>query len=186
MPTYFDAASLAFGRRPFTLAEFRSRIGTERAAKLLHELKSRGLAERTGRGTYRLLAPDERPDNRSAEWRSVRETLTHAPLHMAWAGPSAVEAWTEGRYRVAGSPFLREFHIAIPKAETKAWNVFLAAHKIPIKPRRRIGVRVIVEPRNRLVATRVDGEPVVARDEVVKLIRASPATYAGAEELLAN
>ncbi len=184
--TYIDAASLAFGRRPFTTAEFRRRIGSNRPAKLLHELKARGLVERVARGKYRLLGPDERPDNRADAWNRIRNTLVHAPLKMAWTGPSAVEAWTHGRYRVATSPFAREFFLAVRKAELSEWTAFLAYHSLPTNPRRPIGPRITLEPREKLRIAHVDGDPVIPREEVLKLIRESPALYADAEELLAS
>lgn len=184
--TYLDAASLAFGRRPFTTDEFRSRIGSERPAKLLHELKARGLVERVGRGKYRLLAPDERPDNRAEDWGRIRNVLVHAPLRMAWSGPSAVEAWTNGRYRVSKSPFAREFFLAVSKDELTAWEDFLVAHGLPTNPKRHIGPRITLEPRETLRVAHVNGDPVIPRAEVVKIIRESPALYADAEELLAR
>jgi len=186
MPTYYDAACLAFGSKEFSVEEFRTRLGTNRAPKLLSEMKARGVVERAGAGRYRVLGPEERPDLRSTEWARVREILLSAPLAKAWSGPSAVEKWTRGRYKVSTNAFAREFHLAVPNASLIAWRIFLAREHISLNPRRSIGPRVILEPREKLRATTLDGEPVVPRSEVVALIRSNPAFYAGAEALLAS
>jgi hypothetical protein len=182
--TYLDAASLAFGSSEFTVEEFRHRIGTPRAAKLLHELKSRGLVEKTGRGKYRLLSPAERPDLRRAEWNRVRNVILEAPFEMAWSGPTAVEKWTHGRYKLAPSPFAREFHIVVSKDEIENWRSYLSGLHIPLEPRRHIGPRVVLEAREKIHKETVDDEPVIPKHGAIKLVRSKPALYAGAEELL--
>lgn len=182
--TYADALGLAFGRRPFTVAEVRTRLGAPRAARTLHELKARGVVERIGRGSYRLLAPDERPDLRHAEWHRVRDALLAAPYAKAWVGPSAVETWTRGRYRIGPSPFLRVFHLGIHPDDHDAWIAYLKDHDVPMG-RKHIGVRielVPIDPAAPLDA--IDGEPVIDKETVRQLIRDHPALYGDAEALL--
>lgn len=182
--TYYDAAATLFGERGFSTREFADRIGTPRAAKVLNELKTRGLAKRTGRGRYRLLLPSERPDLRRHEWKHVRNAVLAAPFWKAWAGPTAVEAWTNGRYRVSASPFIRDFHVAVHASDIPAWSDHLKAHRIPTG-RKHIGahVRLVPVPDNTQAET-VRDEPVVPRDEVVRLIRSMPALYGDAEDLI--
>lgn len=182
--TYLDAAALAFGRRAFSTAEFRNRIGAERAAKLLHEMKARGLVERVGRARYRLLAPEDRPDVRAVEWEKARRIILDAPLRMAWTGPTAVEAWTRGRYRVGSTPFRREFHVAIPKEEETAWRAYLDEKGLPTNRRRGLGAMVVLDVVEDLVVETVRGEPVIPRADVVKAIRGHPELYAEAEDLI--
>ena len=55
MSGYADAAALLFGAREFSAREFALRTANPRAAKLLSELKRRGLVARVGRGLYRNL-----------------------------------------------------------------------------------------------------------------------------------
>lgn len=182
--TYYDVAATLFGRREFTTGEFARRIGTPRAAKVLNELKTRGLAQRTGRGRYRLLGPEERPDMRRDEWRRVREAIRTAPYPKAWTGPSAVEAWTGGRYKVGPSPFLRELHVAIREEDRDAWDLYLRTYSLPVG-RKHIGPRIIFdETLNKIPVENLDGEPVLSREATLKLIRANPALYESAEELL--
>jgi len=183
--TYYDVTSLAFGESEFTVEDFARRTGHPRPAKALSEMKRRGLVERVGRGRYRCLAPGERPDLRAAEWARVRELVAHAPLEKAWTGPTAVEAWTEGRYRLSPSPFLREFHVAIPKVKLGEWREYLRAHGVAVEGRKHIGARVHLVPVERLDRVEVvAGEPVISREETERLIREHPGLYEGALEEL--
>ena len=183
--TYFDAASLSFGKREFTVGEFAARTGNPRAAKVLSELKHRGLVNRIGRGRYRCLGPEERPDLRFNDWERIRLILLSAPLPKAWSGSSAVELWTSGRYCVSPSAFIREFHLAVPVEHMDRWKAYLENHRISLNPDKRIGVRVHLIPKDKWGGNvEHSNEPVIPRDEVLKIIRNLPAIYAGAEELL--
>lgn len=183
--TYLDAAATLFGERAFSVSEFADRIGTPRAAKVLNEMKTRGLVERVGRGRYRILRPSERPDLRRVEWRRIRDAVLEAPMWKAWADASAVEAWTEGRYKVSPSPFIRDFHVAVHESDVAVWWDYLKVHRIPTGGKH-IGGHVRLEPvPDDFAAERVHGEPVIPRRDVVRLIRSKPALYGDAEALLA-
>lgn len=183
---YYEAASLAFGERPFLIREFRSLTASPRAAKTLSELKSRGLVERLGRGNYRLVSPAHRPDRRGAEWDRARGLLLGSGLPMAWSGPTAVEFWTRNRYFVSPSVFLREWHIEIPKESTRAWRTFLRDHRLSTSPRVRLGNRVVLHPVRHLRQVTLHGESVVPREVVMKDIRSHRAIYADADRLVEN
>ena len=182
--TYDDAGTLAFGDLEFGAAEFGRRLGVEGGAKILSDLKFRGLVARTGRGRYRFLSPAERPDLRSVEWDRIKRIVTRGPTPMAWAGPMAVEIWTGGSYRVSPSAFTRVFSLAVPEGSLPLWKNYLASNGLSLKPRKRIGARVELLPVKRLKSTEVAGESVIPRREVVRLIRDRPSIYAGAEDLL--
>ncbi len=184
--TYYDAAGMVFGERVFTVTEFANRIGSPRAAKVLNELKTRGLVTRVARGKYRLLRPSERPDNRRAEWNRIRHAIMAAPMWKAWTGETAVEVWTRGRYKVSPSPFIRSFHVAIHESDRAAWLDYAKANRLPAG-RKHIGghLELDVVPDDRIIEE-IEGEPVITRDEVVKLIRMKPSLYGEAEGLLAR
>lgn len=184
--TYYDAAALLFGEDDFTAADFARRTGNGRAAKVLSELKTRGLIARVARGRYRCLRPNERPDYRAAEWDRVRRVVLSASLPKAWTGPSAVEAWTGGRYKTASSVVSREFYIAVPEDAVGAWKEYLSARGVPTGARKSIGPRVILESGPNIRVVEFGGEPVIPRDETIRLIRSNPALYADAEDLLAD
>jgi hypothetical protein len=183
--TYLDVTSLAFGESEFTADDFARRTGHSTPAKALSEMKRRGLVERVGRGRYRVLAPNERPDLRSIEWGRVREIVANAPIEKAWTGPTAVETWTEGRYRISPTAFSREFHVAVPRPKIEELKDYLKAHGVATKGRKHIGARVVLVPVERLEKIEVvNGEPVISRAETVKLIREHPGLYEGAMEEL--
>jgi hypothetical protein len=181
---YLEAASLAFGDRPFLAREFGSRTASPRAAKTLSELKARGLVERLGRGRYRLLSPADRPDRRAAEWDRIHGLLLHSGLPMAWSGPTAVEYWTRHRYFVSPSVYLREWHLDVPKEFAAAWHAFLRRHRLSASPRTRLGNRVVLHPVRHLRRVSLHGEPVVPRTVVLREIRSHPAIFANADRLV--
>ncbi len=182
--TYTDAANSLFGGRPFTSREFARGIGNPRAAKVLSELKHRGLVERLGRGTYRCLSPDARPDLRSAEWNRVRRIVLSGPDPKAWAAETALEYWTDGRYKVAPSLYSRVFSVAVPPNRENLWKDYLSKHGVSTGRGKRVGARVDLIPTSGLNPTLLGDEPVVPRSEVERLIREHPALYANAEVLL--
>jgi hypothetical protein len=182
--TYGDVVPSLFGAKPFSAREFARRANAPRAAKILSELKRRGLVERIGRGTYRCLGPGERPDLRVAEWGRVRRIVLEGPSRMAWAGRSAVELWTGGRYRIAPSPFYRIFEVAVPAERAAEWRDYLANRNVATRQGKRVGARVDLVPVRRVESIELGGEPVIPRASVERLIREHPALYAGAKDLL--
>ncbi len=182
--TYVDVLNSLFGGRRFTAREFARRSGNPRAAKVLSELKHRGFVERVGRGTYRCLNPSERPDLRAAEWSRVHDVVLSGPDPKAWAGETALELWTGGRYRLAPSLYARVFNLAVPRLRREDWVRYLSSHRVSTSPKKRVGARVELTTVDVLEPVSIDGEPVVARREVERLIREHPALYGNAEELL--
>lgn len=182
--TYEDIGTRFFGDREFSTGEFGRRIGTPRAAKTLAELKRRGVVARTARGRYRFLSPVERPDLRSAEWARVRDIILSAPFVKAWAGSTAVEVWTRGRYFVSASPYLREFNVAILPVDRPSWEGYLRKFGVARAIRKRVGAVVRLWPTSGLVPEMVRGEPVISRSATEELIRAEPSIYAGARDLI--
>lgn len=182
--TYYDVIALTFGESEFTSAELAAKIGTRRAPKLLNELKMRGYVTRVARGRYRVLKPSERPDLREHEWNKSRETILAGPEPKAWTGASAVELWTGMRYTLAPSVYLREFYVAIPEGRSSLWKKYLKSHGVPTGGKRKIGVNVKLIPTKNLRVEHISGEPVISREETLKIIREHPSMYASAEGLL--
>lgn len=181
--TYVDVGSHIFGEREFKAIDLAHRTGNPRAAKMLSELMIRGVVTRTRRGYYKFLRPAERPDLRAAEWARVRDIVLHGPGPKAWDDSSAVEAWTGGRYVVSPSVYARVFHLAVPNTAVALWRDYLSRHGVSTASRKRVGARVELRGVARLHVTEVNGEPVIPRGDVVRLIRAHPGIYANAEEL---
>jgi hypothetical protein len=182
--TYADVGAHIFGERVFDAGEFGRRTGNPRPAKVLSELVIRGVVARKGRGHYRFLRPNERPDLRIREWERVREVVLDGPDPKAWDGASAVEVWTKGRYRVSPSMYYRIYSVAVPKNHRRLWVPYLAKHGLSLRSRKRVGARVEIREVPSFMSENLDGESVLPRKDVVALIRAHPGIFAGAEVLL--
>lgn len=182
--SYEEIGGHLFGEHEFESTEFARRIGTGRAAKILSELKKRGLVFRVGHGRYRFLRPGERPDRRVSEWNRTRRAVLDGPDPKAWTGSTAVELWTKHRYTVSPSVFYRVLELAVPSQSIEMWRSYLRAQRIALDSRKKVGVRVELVPVPAVRSEKVDGEPVIPRSEVVALVRGHPAIYANAEELL--
>ncbi|MCI4352693.1 MAG: hypothetical protein L3K14_04815 [Thermoplasmata archaeon] len=182
--TYLDAIDHLYGTSEFTVRDFATRVGNRRATKLLSDLKRRGYVARVGRGRYRRLEAGERPDLRSLEWRRVREILLNGPDPKAWAGESAVEVWTDGRYRTSPSVFTRLYTLAVPKSSLGTWHKYLHSNGLSPNPKKRIGARIELLPVADLTVAFKEGEPVVPKGDALRLIRAHPGIFAGAEALV--
>jgi hypothetical protein len=183
--TYLDALISRFGDEAFTASEFEAVTGNTRPAKLLSELKMRGVVERMGRGTYRVLPLPERPDKRMIEWERVRNIILNAPWNKAWTGSTAVEIWTNGRYKISPNPYLRVFHLLVHKSEMEEWKKYLRRSGVSYSGKKRVGSFVSLEATLKIKSTLVAGEPVIPKDEVLRIIKNHPALYAEASELIA-
>lgn len=182
--TYLDAIDHLYGSSTFTVTDFSIRVGNPRAAKLLSDLKRRGFLSREGRGRYRRLNPSERPDLRRYEWERARRILLDGPKPKVWAGATAVELWTGGRYRVSPSVFSRVYTLEVPRRKVPAWRRYLRSKGLPVNSRRRIGARIELVPVEHVRVTFVEGEPVISRTAVLDLIRAHPALFGNAAGLV--
>jgi len=181
---YEDVGTHVFGEEEFTSGEFARRVSNPRAAKILSDLKHRGVVARIGHGRYRFLRPGERPDLRRSEWDRAKHIILEGPGPKAWTGSSAVELWTGYRYTVSPSAFVRIFELAVPTASMGLWKEYLKGHHVATDSRRRVGARVELVPVRTVKGVIVNGEPVIPRREVVSLIREHPGIYASAEDLL--
>jgi hypothetical protein len=182
--TYLDVIISRFGETEFTTEEFTLLTGSSRSAKLLSELKMKGYVTRVGRGKYKVSPMSERLDTRLIEWERVRNIVLNAPFKKAWTGSTAVEVWTNGRYKISPNPYLRVFHLMIYKSELDEWHRYLMRFGVSYIGKKKIGSFVSLEKSSKFEATMIAGEPVIPRDMVLKLIRSHPGLYEGAEKLI--
>ncbi|MHB1492781.1 MAG: hypothetical protein ACYCR7_05265 [Thermoplasmataceae archaeon] len=173
-----------FGDEAFTASEFRTVTGNTRPAKLLSELKMRGVVERIDRGMYRVLPLSERPDMRIIEWEKVKNIIMRAPWDKAWTGSTAVEIWTNGRYKISPNPYLRVFHLLVNESELEEWKRYLRRAGISYTGKKRVGSFVDLKATSKINFTLVSGEPVIPKDEVLMIIKNHPGLYAKAGEMI--
>ncbi len=182
--TYSDVIISRFGENEFTAKELVILTENSRSAKLLSELKMRGIVERVDRGKYRVLPLSERPDTRIIEWRRARNIIINAPWKKAWTGSTTVEVWTNGRYKISPNPYLRVFHLSVLKPELDKWRKYLRRFGISYSGKKRVGCFVDLKRSLKVNSTIVAGEPAITKGEVLKLIRNHPGIYAGTCELI--
>ena len=114
----------------------------------------------------------------------VRNAIIDAPWEKAWTGSTAVEAWTGRRYKISPNPYLRVFHLIIYKSELEERKNYLRRFGVSYSGKKRVGSFVDLECSSKVNATVVEGEPVIPKEEVLKIIRSHPGIYAGAEKLI--
>lgn len=182
--TYSEALSMHFGFSEFTTKDVKILFGSDRSAKLLSDLKFKGVAERTGRGRYRILTSEERLKNRSFEWKRVEHIINNSPYPFAWTWISAVEKWTNGRYNVGPNPYLRVYYIEIRKSDLDHWHEYLGKNSISIDGKKRVGSTVKLFATNDLRITKLEGENVITMEKVTKMIRNNRELFGEADDLI--
>jgi hypothetical protein len=182
--TYTDVLSLHFGNSEFTTEDVRVLLRNDRSAKLLSDLKFKGVIERTGKGRYRFLAPSKRTDIRNYEWKRVERIVNSSPLPFAWAWSSAVEKWTNERYVVSPNPYFKAYYIEVKREDVVKWKEYLDAHSVSTIGNRRIGAVVRMIPKDRVNFVIFNGEKVISKDITVSLIRKHRGIFARADEII--
>ncbi|MCL5955545.1 MAG: hypothetical protein M1507_05480 [Candidatus Thermoplasmatota archaeon] len=182
--TYTDVLTLHFRNSEFTTEDVRILLRNERSAKLLSDLKFRGVIERTGRGKYRLLSPSERVDNRSYEWKRIEKVVNSSPYPYAWSWSSAVERWTNGAYIVAPNPYFRIYYIEVENKDINKWKEYLRVHSVSTIGNRRIGTVVNLIPKDHVKFVLLNGERVISKNRTIELIREHRGIFAEADEII--
>lgn len=182
--TYSDVIEFTFGDREFTTDDVRRFTGHPDPAKLLSNLKMKGVVVRMGRGRYKCPSPRTTWDFREAEWERVRSVILRAPMGKIISHSWAVEVWTDGNYRLSDNLFHRVFDISIAAEDYGKWLRYLKTHGIPTVGKKKIGSVVRIHPVKEFDYTLINGMPVLTKSEVFRLIEEHPGLYAGARDLI--
>lgn len=182
--SYFEVVSALYGTDEFSSGEFRRAVNSPRAARTLGELKRRGLLARVGHGRYRVLSQVERPDPRAAEYRRVWGVVRTLPCRFAWAGPTAIEVWTNGAYHAPPSMALRELHVEVARNDLSDAARYLRRHRVAVASKKRIGSVVHLHPVSSLRVVFRSGEPVISRAAVETFIREHSGLFGAARPWL--
>ena len=79
--------------------------------------------------------------------------------------------------------FTRVYSLVVPRL-VGAWRRDLRSKGLSSNSRKRIGARIELLPYHDVKVTFVEGEPVISKSEVIRLIRAHPGIFAQAEKLI--
>lgn len=176
----------AFGDRPFSAREVALVLGVRSPESALSRLKTRGLVETVSRGTYRVAEPGRAREMEERRRAELRRAIVAAPFRVALDGPDAVAWWTRGRYVVGRTVWNDPLYLAVEAGDRPAFERFLADRRVPWsesdRPPRARGFYVLARFVRGLVRPREGGQPVLARSDVLRLVRGNPLAYEGAEE----
>jgi hypothetical protein len=181
-----DILRRSFGDREFSTAEAAWALGLRRVGGTLSRLKTSGLLVKAGPGRYRL-APPSHPDSLRARAADERlRVLLEGPVPLALDGPDAVALWTGGRYRPPTPPGPRVVYLVCAERDAGAAAAALESLEIPWAPAGHWpsgrALKAVLRAVPRLATARRGGTPVITRREVLRIIRADPGAYEGAEE----
>lgn len=174
----------------FTVKEFKGAFASPAAHKVVHDMVKKGFLERTGRGAYRVAAPEE-VFRRRTDVSAAYKEVNGAKMAYAFTGPDAVRVWTHGGYTVDRSACFYPIHIKVRKAETKKWLSFFRARGRMVciaggKAKETFfGIFYVLYPVNRRFhKTGVEGYSVIPLKETVAFCKDNMYSYEPALEML--
>lgn len=113
-----------------------------------------------------------------------------AEMDYAYTAIDAVYVWTRGGYQVARNPDDYPLFIAVNETDLDAWRQFFERFGIPAARKRQPtdefdgSLQFVLEPRERVDATMVDGRPVIPIGETIEFAQDHYATFESALEML--
>jgi hypothetical protein len=107
-----------------------------------------------------------------------------APWDKAWTESTAVEIWTNGKYKIFPNPYLRVFHLLVQKSEIEEWKKYLRRSGVSYSRKKRVGSFVDLRVTSKFDSTLVAGEPVIPKGEVLRIIKNHPGLYTEAGKLI--
>ena len=113
-----------------------------------------------------------------------------AGMPFAYTGIDAVYVWTRGGYQIARTETDYPLFVAVRETDLDDWERYIEAFEIPTARERLPASEIdgplqfVLEPREQIEATLVDGRPVVSLEETLAFAREHYATFESALEML--
>lgn len=176
-----------FQREEFSIGQFRSTFPTSQAPKVIHDLVKKGYLERTGRGVYKAIEPEEFIQA-IAENETDYAFLEDAGKDYAFCENSAVSIWTDGYYWTGFTRGFRPVNLAVRKKDLYFWKDFFSKKGIICalegESRTLYGQVYVLHPKKGLKSVRKDGLRVMPLEDVVNFCLEHELTYEPALEYL--
>lgn len=109
---------------------------------------------------------------------------------VAFARIDAVYVWTQGGYQVARDPDDYPLFLAVREQDVGAWRTFFEDFGLPVAFERQPvadiegAIQIVLDPRPELHVERVEGYPVVPREETINYMREHYAQFQSALSML--
>jgi len=173
----------------FSTEDFATAFSSPDARKVLFDMTSKGLLERTGRGVYKVMSPD-RYLRSKYNVGSAYDSLRTAEAPYALTNVDSVLVWTKGGYNANRFFGSYPVYIRIRKSDTGYWKEYftLRGKKCVIegsKSRETLyGIYFVLLPEDRFEFEVMNGLKVDTLKNTVEFCRKDPYTYAPALEIL--
>jgi len=176
-------------KKEFSVKEFISTFQTPSPNKILFDMAKKGFLNKSGRGVYRVISPDQLFENRINISRAYG-LAGRTGLKHSFTGPDAVFLWTKGGYQVGRFFGFYPIYLKILKYDLKKWKESLKSKNMkfyvrgePLKETY-IGAFYILIPEEGFKAERAGDFSVDSLKETVKFCKDNIYQYEPALEML--
>ena len=187
--SYYELwAILGTWKSEFSASDFATAFSSPDPRKVLSDMASRGLLERTGRGRYSVTSPDDYVRSKY-NVGDAYDVLASAELPYALTDVDGVLVWTKGGYNANRFFGSYPIYLKVREGDVARWKEYLAAARkksaVGTEPRETLyGIYYLLLPTSRLEWETVGGLKVEPLRAVVDFCRADPFTYSPALEML--
>jgi len=176
-----------FQREEFSIDQFRSTFPTSQGPKVIYDLVRQGYLERTGRGVYRAVEPEEFIQG-IAENETDYDFLETAGKGYAFCENTAVSIWTDGYYWTGFTRGFKPVNVAVKRGDIAFWKDFFRKKGINYalagESRTLYGQVYVLHPKRQLKPVRKNGLRVIPLEDVVSFCLERELTYEPALEYL--
>jgi hypothetical protein len=173
----------------FSTEDFATAFSSPDARKVLFDMASKGLLERTGRGAYKVMSPD-RYLRSKYNVGNAYDSLRTAKAPYALTNVDSVLVWTKGGYNANRFFGSYPVYLRIGTSDVEYWKEYFKTREkkyvvVGSTPREtRYGIYFVLLPEDRFEFEVVNGLKVDSLNTTVEFCRKDPYTYAPALEML--
>lgn len=176
-----------FQGEKFSIDQFRFTFPTSQAPKVIHDLVKKGYLERTGRGVYKAVDPEEFIQGIAAKEMDYA-LLEDAGKDYAFCENTAVSIWTDGYYWTGFTRGFKPVNVAVRKRDLGFWENFFSkkgiSYTLEGESRTLYGQVYVLHPKRQLRSVNKDGLRVIPLEDVVMFCMERELTYEPALEYL--
>ncbi len=178
-----------FGNEIFTVAQFRDTFYSPDARKVLSDFHRLGLAERVGRGLYRIIPPADRFRQIVRKTEAPLEAPESSGLPYAYSDATAVSIWTDGSYWTGFTKAVRPLHMKVRTEDVSEWKrSFRRRGRRAVVPEDRetlYGTVFVLHSAKDFASVRRSGVHVIPLEETLRFASSNPYAFEPAIPLLA-